>query len=77
MTVQFVPAGAFAKPPPPLLTLMWQCSVWFVPTWLVAVAGVIWMFASTNVFTASPLFGATPLVCTGITTPLIVTVEDA
>ena len=25
-------------------------------------AGVIWMFASTNVFTARPLFGATPFV---------------
>ena len=29
-------------------------STWFVPTGLFAVAGVIWMFASTNVFTASP-----------------------
>ena len=48
-TVHVVPAGAFAKPPEPSLTLMWQCNVWFVPTGLVAVAGVIWMFASTNV----------------------------
>jgi hypothetical protein len=44
---------------------------------LVAVGGVSWMFASTNVFTADPLLGATPFVDTGITTPPIVTVEDA
>ena len=38
--------------------------MWFVDTGLFAVAGVIWMFASTNVLTASPEFGATPSVCT-------------
>jgi hypothetical protein len=48
-----------------------------VPTWFVAVGGVSWMFASTNVFTASPEFGATPFVSTGIVRPLIVTVDDA
>ena len=36
----------------------------FVPTRFVAVVGVIWMFASTNVFTASPEFGDWPSVCT-------------
>src|SRR5262249_8992725 len=48
-----VPSGAFANEPDPLLTLTCRVSVWFVPTGFVAVCGVIWMFASTNVFTAS------------------------
>ena len=48
VTVHVVPAGAFVTPVPSL-TLMWQCNVWFVPTAFVAVAGVIWMFASTHV----------------------------
>ena len=30
-------------------------STWFVPAGLVAVAGVIWMFASTQIFLALPL----------------------
>ena len=40
-----VPAGAFTKPAP---TSMLTCPVrvWFVPTGLFAVGGVIWMFAS-------------------------------
>ena len=33
-------------------------------TGFVAVCGVIWMFASTQVFVASPEFGATPFVST-------------
>src|SRR5580765_1127959 len=64
-TVQTVPAGAFTNPAaPPALMLMWQCSVCCVPTAFVADAGVIWMFASTNVFTAGAEFGATPFVDT-------------
>ena len=50
---------------------------WFVPTGLVASGGVIWMFASTNVFTASPEFGATPSVATVIGDPLTESVEVA
>src|SRR3954453_13920877 len=60
-TVHTVPAGAFTKPEPSL-TLMWHVSTWLSPTGSVSVSGVIWMFASTNVFTAGPLFGATPFV---------------
>src|SRR5262245_8843552 len=37
---------------------------WFVLTAFVSVAGVIWMFALTNCFTAGPEFGATPFVAT-------------
>jgi hypothetical protein len=49
-------------------------STWFAPTALVAVAGVIWMFASTQVFEALPLppeavFGGVPVV-RAIDTPL-------
>ena len=50
--------------PSPALTLTCAVSVWFEPTGFVAVCGVIWMFASTNVLTASPEFGATPSVAT-------------
>src|SRR5262249_32040754 len=71
-TVQTVPSGAFAQPVPSL-TLMWQVRTWFVPTGFVAVAGVIWMFASTQFFCAFPLppdavFAAVPVVRV-ITTP--------
>ena len=59
-----VPAGAFAKLPPPVLTLTWIVSVWSVPIGLLAVWGVIWMFASTNVLTAGPLLPPVPLVVT-------------
>ena len=60
-----VPSGAFTKLlPEPSFTFTCPVSVWFVPTGFDAVSGVIWMFASTNVFTASPEFGATPLVST-------------
>ena len=48
-----VPAGAFTKPPVPALTLTCAVNVCGVADGFVAVAGVIWMFASTNVFTAS------------------------
>ena len=48
-----------------------------VPTGLMSVAGVIWMFASTNVFTAGPLFGATPLVESVTEPPATVTVAVA
>ena len=51
-----VPAGAFAKPVP-VLMFTWPVKRAARPSALVAVAGVIWMFASTQVFTA---FGASP-----------------
>ena len=75
-TVHVVPAGAFVTPVPSL-TLMWQCNVWFVPTAFVAVAGVIWMFASTNVLCAfgpSPTF-ASPVVRVSETPPTVTVVE--
>src|SRR3954451_9967354 len=52
LAVTLVPAGAFTKPEPGF-TFTCSVSTWFVPTGLFAVAGLIWMFASTNVFTAS------------------------
>src|SRR5262245_27696425 len=42
-----VPAGAFTKPVPSF-TFTCPVSVWFVPTAFDAVAGVIWMLASTT-----------------------------
>jgi len=42
-----VPSGAFTEPVPSL-TFTCPVSVWFVPAGFVAVAGVIWMFASTT-----------------------------
>ena len=39
----------------PLIALTVIVSTWFVPTAFVAVAGVIWMFASTQVLFALPL----------------------
>ena len=39
----------------PLSALTVIVSMWFVPTAFVAVAGVIWMFASTQVLLALPL----------------------
>jgi hypothetical protein len=75
VTVQTVPSGAFTYVfGEPVLTLMWQWSVWFVPIGLTAFAGVIWMFASTQFFDAFPLppaavFAAVPVVRV-ITTPL-------
>jgi hypothetical protein len=44
--------------PPVAVTVI--VNTWFVPTGFVAVGGAILMFASTNAFTESPLFGATP-----------------
>jgi hypothetical protein len=72
VTVHCVPSGAFTKPVPGL-TLMWQVSTWFVPTGLVALPGVIWMFASTQFLLALPeppdaVFCAVPVVRV-ITTP--------
>ena len=42
-----------------------------------SVGGVIWMFASTNVFSAGPLFGATPFVVSVTEPPATVTVAVA
>jgi hypothetical protein len=73
VTVQVVPSGAFTNPVPSL-TLIWQCNVCGAPTAFVAVAGVIWMFASTQVLLALPeppeaVFCAVPVVRV-IVTPL-------
>src|SRR5262249_46022184 len=68
-----VPAGAFTKPET-VLTFTWPVNVWFVRTTFVAVAGVIWMFASTQFFCAfglSPAFASPVSRCNG--TPLTVT----
>ena len=53
-----VPSGAFWKPPVPVFTLTCAVNACVAPTRFVAVGGVIWMFASTNVLTASPELGA-------------------
>src|SRR5262249_51883045 len=58
LTATCVPAGAFTNPLPGF-TFTCTVSTWSAPTGLMSVAGVIWMFASTKVFTAGPLFGAT------------------
>jgi len=71
-----VPCGAFANPDP-AFTFTWPVKVWFFPTGLIAANGEIWMFASTNVFTASVEFGATPSVETVMLAPLIVSVAEA
>src|SRR4051794_7418380 len=71
-----VPSGALTNPPVPVFTFTWPVSVWFEPTWLNAWAGVIWMLASTNVFTASGV-RIDPPVWTVNETPLTVRVEDA
>src|SRR5262245_65199746 len=71
-----VPFGAFTKLPLPVFTLTCAVNTCGRPTGLVPF-GVIWMFASTNVLTASAEFGATPLVDTEIGTPLTVTVATA
>ncbi len=59
-----VSAGALTKPPEPSFTFTCPVSVWFVDSGFVAVSGVIWIFASTKVLTASSPFGATPSVST-------------
>ena len=64
-----VPSGAFAVPPLPLSTFTCAVKVWVAPTGFVAVSGEIWMFASTNVFTASDEFPFWPFVCTVTWTP--------
>ena len=50
-SVTSVPAGALTKVVPGL-TLTCTVSVWFVPVGFVAVSGVIWMVASTQVLVA-------------------------
>ena len=69
-----VPSGAFVKPPEPSFTFTCPVRVWFVPARFDAVAGVIWMFASTQVLLALPeppeaVFCAVPVVRV-IVTPL-------
>ena len=59
-----VPSGAGTNPPPePSFTFTCAVNVCVAPIRFVPF-GVIEMFASTNVFTASPPLGATPSVCT-------------
>ena len=57
---------AVAEPPPAVMlapiVFTVIVNVWFVPTALVAVAGVIWMFASAQVLLAGPLLAAVPSV---------------
>ena len=60
-----VPSGAFWKPPVPVFTLTCAVNTWLTPTRFVAVGGVIWMFASTYVLTASPELPPVPSVCDG------------
>ena len=72
-----VPAGAFWKPPLPSFTFTWAVKVCVWPTTFVAVGGVIWMLASTNVLIASPEFWPTPSVWTLTGRPATVSVEDA
>src|SRR5262245_53838934 len=66
---------AVAVPPPapmvPFTALTVMVSVWFVPTALVPVGGLIWMFASTQVLVAGPLLPAVPSVVR-ITVPSLV-----
>ena len=57
-----MPAGAFTKPPVPVLTFTCAVKVCVWPIRFVAVGGVIWMFASTKVLTASPEFCPVPSV---------------
>ena len=57
---------AVAVPPPAVMgapiVFTVIVNVWFVPTALVAVAGVIWMFASAQALVAGLLLPADPLV---------------
>ena len=54
-----VPAGAFTKPLPGL-TFTWPVKTCGSPTAFVSSCGVIWMFASTQFFTALALSPARP-----------------
>ena len=72
-----VPAGAFAKLPLPALTLTCAVNTCGSPRLFVAVGGLIWMFASTNVFTASTELPLWPLVATVSGRPPIVSVAVA
>jgi hypothetical protein len=72
-----VPAGALTKPAPlPRFTSTWPVNTCAAPTGFIPF-GVIEIRASTNVFTAGPLFGATPFVDTTTGWPPIVTVAVA
>src|SRR5262249_61340461 len=56
-----VPSGAGTNPPPrPALIITVDVSTWLVPVGLVAVGGLMWMFAAPNVFTPSPPFVPPP-----------------
>src|SRR5439155_118568 len=57
MVAVAVPPPAAIVPPDVFTVIV---SVWFVPTAFVAVAGAIWMFASTQFFCAGPLLPAVP-----------------
>src|SRR5262245_14791524 len=66
---------AVAVPPPaamvPFTALTVIVNVWFVPTALVPVGGLIWMLASTQVLLAGPLLPAVPSVVR-VTVPSLV-----
>src|SRR5947207_124512 len=70
VTVGFVLAGAFTKPEPlPVFCFTVTVNVWGAPVSLVAVSGVIVMYASTNVLTAGPVLPSGPagiVVVTGL-----------
>jgi hypothetical protein len=73
-----VPFGALTKPlPSPAFTFTCAVNVCESPTRFTPF-GVIWIFASTNVFTASPEFGDTPSVATvNAAEPATDNVDDA
>src|SRR5439155_1133044 len=57
MVAVAVPPPAAIVPPDVFTVIV---SVWFVPAAFVAVAGAIWMFASTQFISAGPLLPAVP-----------------
>ena len=61
----------------PLIALMVIVSTWLLPTGLVSVAGVIWMLALTQSFSASALLAPVPLVSRWSRTVLTVTSVSA
>src|SRR5207253_2784550 len=71
-----VPLGALTKPVPGL-TFTCPVRVCVSSIKFVAVAGLIWMLASTKVFCAGPLLPALPLVVRVNVTPLTVTLAEA
>jgi len=73
-----VPAGAFTDPEPePSFTFTCPVSVCVAPIGFVALEGVTWTFASTNVFTASTELPFVPSVATVTDGPLMVIVAVA